>query len=138
TSGLPTSPAWMMGSQPASAASACGRSRPWVSEIAPMVRIMPDQTTRGAAPDRQKIARQFLPAQASCRDPGTGPELRLPPSQLEREYSLRPEFGWITGNLCELSKGYFATTSLSSSPPTPASQSRQALKSLFAPTLRHA
>src|SRR5262249_28722418 len=48
TSGLPTSPAWMMGSQPASAASACGRSRPWVSEIAPMVRIMPDQTTRGA------------------------------------------------------------------------------------------
>src|SRR6516164_1440395 len=50
TSGLPTSPAWMMGSQPASAANACGRSRPWVSEIAPMVRIMPDQTTRGAAP----------------------------------------------------------------------------------------
>src|SRR6516225_1140761 len=47
TSGLPTSPAWMMGSQPASAASACGRSRPWVSEIAPMVRLMPDQTTRG-------------------------------------------------------------------------------------------
>src|SRR6516165_3434307 len=39
----------MMGSQPASAASACGRSRPWVSEIAPMVRILPDQTTRGAA-----------------------------------------------------------------------------------------
>src|SRR5262249_40123409 len=44
-----TSPAWMMGSQPARAASACGRSRPWVSEIAPMVRIMPDQPTRGAA-----------------------------------------------------------------------------------------
>src|SRR5262245_7995440 len=39
----------MMGSQPASAASACGRSRPWVSEIAPMVRITPDQPTRGAA-----------------------------------------------------------------------------------------
>src|SRR6516162_6233451 len=49
TSGLPTSPAWMMGSQPASAANACGRSRPWVSEIAPMIRIMPDQPTRGAA-----------------------------------------------------------------------------------------
>jgi hypothetical protein len=32
----------MMGSQPASAASTCGRSRPWVSEIAPMVRIMPE------------------------------------------------------------------------------------------------
>src|SRR5262249_10201598 len=31
------------------AASACGRSRPCVSEIAPMVRIMPDQPTRGAA-----------------------------------------------------------------------------------------
>jgi hypothetical protein len=41
TSGVPTSPAWMMGSQPASAATACGRSKPWVSEIAPMVRIMP-------------------------------------------------------------------------------------------------
>ena len=25
------------------------------------------------------------------------------------------EFGWITGNLCDLSKGYFATTFLSSS-----------------------
>ncbi len=42
-------PGKMMGSQPASAASACGRSRPWVSEITPMVRIMPDQATRGAA-----------------------------------------------------------------------------------------
>src|SRR5262245_28559575 len=39
----------LMGSQPARAASACGRSRPWVSEIAPIVRIMPDQPTRGAA-----------------------------------------------------------------------------------------
>src|SRR6516165_371412 len=29
----------------------------------------------------------------------------------------------IPGNLCDLSKGYFATTFLSSSPPTPASQS---------------
>jgi hemoglobin-like flavoprotein len=29
--------------------------------------------------------RQFLPAQASCRDAGTRPELRFPPSQLERE-----------------------------------------------------
>jgi len=47
TSGLPTSPAWMIGSQPASAASACGRSRPCVSEIAPMILL--DQPTRGAA-----------------------------------------------------------------------------------------
>src|SRR5215831_21156537 len=30
----------------------------------------------------------------------------------------------IPGNLCDLSKGYFATTFLSSSPPTPAKQSR--------------
>jgi hypothetical protein len=33
------------------AGAACGRSRPWVSEIAPMVRIMPDQTTREVACD---------------------------------------------------------------------------------------
>src|SRR6516162_5053306 len=38
----------------------------------------------GGAILRRK-SRQFLPAQASCRDRGTGPELRLPPSQLERE-----------------------------------------------------
>jgi hypothetical protein len=30
-------------------------------------------------------SRQFLPAQASCRDPDTRLELRLPPSQLKRE-----------------------------------------------------
>jgi len=30
-------------------------------------------------------SRQFLPAQASCRDPGTRPELRLPTPQLKRE-----------------------------------------------------
>src|SRR6516162_10773050 len=35
----------------------------------------------------------------------------------------RPEFGWITGNLCDLSKGYFATTFLSSSLTCPATQS---------------
>ena len=33
---------------------------------------------------RQKIA-AIPAAQASCRDPGTRPELRFPPSQLERE-----------------------------------------------------
>src|SRR6266446_9771595 len=69
-------------------------------------------------------SRQFLPAQASCRDPGTRAELRLQPSQLERESSLQPEFGWITGNLCDLSKGDFATTFLSSSLTCPATQSR--------------
>ena len=48
------------------AASACGRSRPWVSEIAPMVRIMPDQPTRGAAcagsPVHRRLRRNFLPS----------------------------------------------------------------------------
>jgi hypothetical protein len=38
----------MMVSQPASAASACGRSRPCVSEIVPMVRIMLDRTKNAA------------------------------------------------------------------------------------------
>jgi hypothetical protein len=34
-----------------------------------------------------------------------------------------PEFGWISGNPCELSKEYFATTFLSSSPTTSATHS---------------
>jgi hypothetical protein len=38
--------------------------------------------------------------------------------QLKREQSLWWEFGWIPGNLCDLSKGYFVTTFLSSSPTT--------------------
>jgi hypothetical protein len=43
--------------------------------------------------------------------------------QLKREWSPWPEFGWIPGNLCHLSKGYFAMTFLSSSPTCPATQS---------------
>src|SRR5436190_4423026 len=35
-SGPPMSPAWMMCADPASAARASGRSRPWVSEIRPI------------------------------------------------------------------------------------------------------
>jgi hypothetical protein len=35
TSGAPTSPAWMIRSQPRSASTACGRSSPWVSEMTP-------------------------------------------------------------------------------------------------------
>src|SRR6516164_4361186 len=67
TSGLPTSPAWMMGSQPARAASACGRSRPWVSEIAPMVRIIarPDykrSRVRREPRSHRRLRRNFLPA----------------------------------------------------------------------------
>src|SRR5262249_45155152 len=54
-------------------------------------------------------------SQASCRDPDTRPELRLPPSQLEREWSPRPGLRSITRNPCDLSKGYFAPTFLSSS-----------------------
>src|ERR1700674_4018969 len=42
TSGLPTSPAWMIGSQPCSAATACRRSRPCVSEMTPMYRVAGD------------------------------------------------------------------------------------------------
>src|SRR5262249_40029333 len=40
----------MMGSQPASAASACGRSRPWVSEIAPMPARPDYKRSRAASP----------------------------------------------------------------------------------------
>jgi len=31
-------------------------------------------------------SRQFLPAQASCRDPGTGPELRFPHAAAQKSY----------------------------------------------------
>src|SRR5262249_46407728 len=41
-----------------------------------------------------------------------------------RELSLWPEFGSISGNLCDLSEAYFAATFLSSNPTTSASQSR--------------
>src|SRR5262249_26182045 len=74
-----------------------------------------------AGSSRRKIA--AIPAtQASCRDPGTRPELRLPRSQLERVVSaagIRLDHR----NLCDLSKGYFATAFLSSSLTWPARQS---------------
>jgi hypothetical protein len=48
--------------------------------------------TKSANEEHERVVREseltsrpFLPAQASCRNPGTRPELRLPPSQLERE-----------------------------------------------------
>src|SRR5262249_61847057 len=57
----------------------------------------------------------------------------VPPTVAARtRMSLRPEFGWITGNLSDLSKGYFATTFLSSSLTCPASQSRFYVPSQFA------
>src|SRR5262245_36410672 len=53
-----------------------------------------------------------------------GPSCVSPTSpQLKREWSLWSEFGSISTNLCDLSKGYFGTTFLSSSPICPARQS---------------
>src|SRR5438876_584439 len=79
-------------------------------------------------------SRQFLPSQrcssmtnAAERTPAEilalGPSCVSATPQLKREWSLRSEFGWIPGNLCDLSKGYFATTFLSSSLTWPATQS---------------
>jgi len=61
----------------------------------------------GSFLDRQK-ARQFVPSQrcrlmtnVRARTPAEilapGPELRIPGTQLKREQSLWPEFGWIPG-----------------------------------------
>jgi hypothetical protein len=52
-----------------------------------------------------------------------GPSCVYLTPQLEREWSLWPEFDWIPGNQCDLSKGYFAATFLNSSPSCPATQS---------------
>jgi len=64
-----------------------------------------------------------LEEQASCRDPGTRPELRLPPSQLETRIVSAAGFRLDHRNLCDLSKGYFATAFLSLSLTWPATQS---------------
>src|SRR5262245_6595816 len=66
----------------------------------------------GSSRHRQKIA--AIPASRA-----------VPPTVAARTriVSAVPEFGWITGNLSDLSKGYFATTFLSSSPTCPARQS---------------
>src|SRR5262252_1525212 len=57
----------MMGSQPARAASASARSRPWVSEIAPMVRIIARPAYKRSRVRREprshrRLRRNFLPA----------------------------------------------------------------------------
>jgi hypothetical protein len=52
-----------------------------------------------------------------------GPSCVSPAPQLKRDWSSSPEFGWIPANLCDLSKGYFATTFPSSNPSCPATQS---------------
>ena len=39
--GLPTSPAWIIRSDPFSAVNASGRKRPWVSEISPIIAASP-------------------------------------------------------------------------------------------------
>ena len=51
TSGAPMSPAWMMCWAPCNAASASGRSRPWVSEMTPMSIV----AARGASPSRRRL-----------------------------------------------------------------------------------
>jgi hypothetical protein len=38
------------------------------------------------------------------------PSCVSPTSQLKRERSALPEFAWISGNLRDLSEGYFAPT----------------------------
>jgi hypothetical protein len=64
------------------------------------------------------------PREHACRGPGARPELRIPGAAAQTRIVSVVEFGWIPGNPCDLSKGYFATTFLSSSPPTqPASPS---------------
>src|SRR5205814_770634 len=51
TSGAPMSPAWTIASTPASAAMACGRRSPWVSEMTPIdfARARPRLATSDAA-----------------------------------------------------------------------------------------
>ncbi len=76
---------------------------------------------RQAERDRQKIA--AIPASASILPRSWHWARAAPPTVAARTRIVsRPEFGWITGNLCDLSKGYFATTFLSSSPTLPATQ----------------
>jgi hypothetical protein len=72
----------------------------------------PETRRRGGRTTNQAVEKFRLPFRPSDNTP-----------QFKREWSLWPEFGWILGNLCDLSKAYFAMTFLSSSPPTPASQS---------------
>ena len=104
----------------------CERRKESPAKRAPLGKITRDIPESYRPPDHLGIgrkSRQFLPAQASCRDPGTGPSCASHRRSSEREWSLRPEFGWISGNLRDLSKGYFATTFLSSSLTCPATQS---------------
>jgi hypothetical protein len=76
-------------------------------------------------------SRQFLPSQRwqlddprkhPCRDPGTRPELRLPDAAAQTRIVSVARIRLDPGNLSDLSKGYFATTFLSSSPTTSATQ----------------
>src|SRR5260221_785185 len=57
-----------------------------------------------------------------CSDPGTGPELHLPNAAAQTRIVSVAGIRLDSGNLHELSKGYFATTFLSSSPTWPATQ----------------
>src|SRR5262249_21680448 len=78
-----------------------GASRPGSMSVTTTDALLAGKVQRkvsnGIAGLAGRKSRQCLPAQASCRDAGTRLELRLPPSQLEREKALRPQIGWITG-----------------------------------------
>jgi hypothetical protein len=76
----------------------------------------------GSSRHRQKIA--AIPASASIL-PRSWHRARAAPPTVAARTRIVSAAGirLITGNLCDLSKGYFATTFLSSSPPTPARQS---------------
>src|SRR5947208_12404935 len=58
----------------------------------------------------------------ACRDPGARPELRIPDAAAQTRMVSVAGIQLNPGNLSDLSKGYFATTFLSSSPTTSARQ----------------
>ena len=91
-----------------------------VAETAAGCRRIADQVaqTAGPAGDRASAGRRdSLGARGTQRKPlhsfrrdggppfefraGTRPELRIPATQLKREWSLSLEFGWIPANLCD-------------------------------------
>jgi hypothetical protein len=90
----------MMGSQPASAASACGRSRPWVSEIAPLDQNAPQlaRLVRNAA----HRAEQFSQDLRDQTVEGTAPVKaiqRVTLANLRPRRRLATKRIWPSGNL---------------------------------------
>jgi len=111
-SGLPTSPAWMIRSDPCSACSASSRNTPWVSEISPMVvRLFPTVLMlsgqfygwtvyrESCRQDETQLAysfRRFLWTSAVSLppSPGAGPEMRRFHSRCSRPHARTT---WISG-----------------------------------------